>query len=216
MRNVLEGTRLFEVNPLFERISKEKGFYSGRLLEKIAKTGSIQNIKEIPKDIRRIFVTALDIKPEWHVKMQAAFQKHVDNSISKTVNLLQNSSKNDVRKTFELAYSLKCKGITVYRYGCKPQQVLYGPKDLRYEHVTVPPVEQDGVLIKITMNGIGLMGFTTYFGELSMAIDLFNSGTINLNSIISHTFGFSEIGEAFEKLAQGQEDITKAVINFPK
>lgn len=125
MRNVLEGTRLFEVNPLFERIAKEKGFYSGRLLEKIAKTGSIQNIKEIPKDIRRIFVTALDINPEWHVKMQAVFQKYVDNAVSKTINLPNKATKNDVKKAFELAYNLKCKGITVYRYGCKPQQVLY-------------------------------------------------------------------------------------------
>jgi len=125
MRNVLEGTRLFEVNPLFEKIAKERGVYSGKLLEKIAKSGSIQKIKEIPKDIRRIFVTALDIKPEWHVKMQAAFQKYVDNSISKTINLSENSTKNDVKKAFELAYKLKCKGITVYRYGSKPQQVLY-------------------------------------------------------------------------------------------
>jgi ribonucleoside-diphosphate reductase alpha chain len=125
MRNVLEGTRLFEVNPLFEKISKERGFYSGKLLEKIAKSGSVQKIKEIPKDIRRIFVTALDINPEWHVKMQAAFQKYVDNSISKTVNLPENATKNDVKNIFGLAYKLKCKGITVYRYGCKPQQVLY-------------------------------------------------------------------------------------------
>jgi ribonucleoside-diphosphate reductase alpha chain len=130
MRNVLEGTRLFEVNPLFERIVKEKGLYSGKLLEKIAKTGSIQNIKEIPKDIKRIFKTSLDIKPEWHVKMQAAFQKYVDNAVSKTINLPNKATKNDVREAFELAYKLKCKGITIYRYGCKPQQVLYVGKPL--------------------------------------------------------------------------------------
>lgn len=125
MRNVLEGTRLFEVNPLFERIAKERGFYSGKLLEKIAKTGSIQSIREIPTEIRKIFVTALDIKPEWHVKMQASFQKYVDNGISKTVNLPENATNGDARKVFELAYKLKCKGITVYRYGCRTQQVLY-------------------------------------------------------------------------------------------
>jgi ribonucleoside-diphosphate reductase alpha chain len=125
MRNVLEGTRLFEVNPLFERVAKEKGFYSGKLLEKIAKFGSIQEIKEIPKDIRRIFVTALDIKSEWHIRIQAAFQKYVDNAVSKTINLPKNATKNDVKKNFELAYKLKCKGITVYRYGSKLQQVLY-------------------------------------------------------------------------------------------
>lgn len=130
MRNVLEGTRLFEVNPIFERVAKEREFYSGRLLERIAKSGSIQKIKEIPKDVRRVFVTALDIKPEWHVKMQSSFQKYVDNSISKTVNMPQNATKNDVRNIFELAYKLKCKGITVYRYGCKPEQVLYVGKPL--------------------------------------------------------------------------------------
>jgi len=133
MRNVLEGTRLFEVNPLFEKIAKERGFYSGRLLEKIAKSGSIQKIKEIPKDVRKIFVTALDIKPEWHVKMQAAFQKYVDNAVSKTTNLPENATKNDVKRIFELAYKLKCKGITVYRYGSKSQQVLYLGKQLTAE-----------------------------------------------------------------------------------
>ncbi|MEM5872509.1 MAG: adenosylcobalamin-dependent ribonucleoside-diphosphate reductase, partial [Candidatus Aenigmatarchaeota archaeon] len=133
MRNVLEGTRLFEVNPLFEKISKENGFYSAKLLEKIAKLGSIQKIKEIPKEIRRIFVTALDIEPEWHVKMQAAFQKYVDNAVSKTVNLPNNATKKDVEKAFLLAYSLKCKGITVYRYGSKKQQVL----NIGKPHLTV-------------------------------------------------------------------------------
>ncbi len=132
MRNVLGGTRLFEVNPLFEKIAKEKGFYSGKLLEKIAKTGSIQDIKKMPKDVRRIFKIALDIKSEWHVRMQAAFQKHVGNAVSKTINLPNKANKNDVRKAFELAYKLKCKGITVYRYGCKPNQVLYVGKP----HVT--------------------------------------------------------------------------------
>ena len=125
MRNVLEGTRLFEVNPLFERIAKERKFYSAKLLEKIAKTGSIQKIKEIPIDVRKIFKTALDIKPDWHVRMQAAFQKYTDNAVSKTINLPKNATVNDVKKAFELAYKLKCKGITVYRYGSKSQQVLY-------------------------------------------------------------------------------------------
>jgi len=140
MRNVLEGTRLFEVNPYFERIAKDRGFYSGKLLEKIAKHGSIQKIKGIPKDIKEIFVTALDIKPEWHVRMQASFQKHVDNAVSKTINLPNNATKNEVKNAFELAFKLKCKGITVYRYGCKPQQVLYvGDK-----HITAEPEYSGG------------------------------------------------------------------------
>jgi ribonucleoside-diphosphate reductase alpha chain len=124
MRKVLEGTRLFEINPLFEMMAKEKGFYSAGLLEEIASTGSVQGIKEVPEDVKRVFVTALDIDPMWHVRMQAAFQKHTDNAVSKTVNLPQNATVKDVEKVFRLAYKLKCKGITVYRYGSKPEQVL--------------------------------------------------------------------------------------------
>jgi len=124
MRKVLEGTRLFEINPLFEMTAKERGFYSAELLEEIARTGSVQGIKGVPEDVRRVFVTALDIKPEWHVRMQAAFQKYTDNAVSKTVNLPHEASVEDVEKVFWLAYRLKCKGITVYRYGSKPEQVL--------------------------------------------------------------------------------------------
>jgi ribonucleoside-diphosphate reductase alpha chain len=125
IRNVLSGTRLFETNPLFEMIAKEKGFYSEQLLEKIAKTGSVQNTKEVPDDVKRLFVTALDIDPEWHVKMQAAFQKYTDNAVSKTVNLPAEATADDVRKIYDMAWQLKCKGVTVFRYGSKPEQVLY-------------------------------------------------------------------------------------------
>jgi len=124
MRKVLEGTRLFEINPLFELTAKERGFYSAGLLEEIAGTGSVQGIGGVPDDVRRVFVTALDIKPEWHVRMQAAFQKYTDNAVSKTVNLSHDATVGDVEKVFWLAYRLKCKGITVYRYGSKPEQVL--------------------------------------------------------------------------------------------
>ncbi|MEM3404524.1 MAG: adenosylcobalamin-dependent ribonucleoside-diphosphate reductase [Nitrososphaeria archaeon] len=125
MRNVLGGTRLFETNPLFEVIAKERSFYSADLLEEIAKTGSVRGVQGIPEDIKKLFVTALDIQPEWHVKMQAVFQKYTDNAVSKTVNLPADSSVDDVRKVYDLAWKLKCKGITVFRYGSKPEQVLY-------------------------------------------------------------------------------------------
>ena len=124
MRKVLEGTRLFEINPLFEMTAKERGFYSAKLLEEIARTGSAQEVKGVPEDVKRVFVTALDIQPEWHVRMQGAFQKYTDNAVSKTVNLPQDATVEDVEKVFWLAYRLKCKGITVYRYGSKPEQVL--------------------------------------------------------------------------------------------
>jgi ribonucleoside-diphosphate reductase alpha chain len=125
IRNVMEGTKLPEVNPEFERIAREEGFYSQELIMKIARSGSVQDIDEVPREIKRIFVTAFDIQPEWHVKMQATFQKHVDNAVSKTINLPHDATPSDVEKAYWLAYKLKCKGITVYRYGSRPQQVLY-------------------------------------------------------------------------------------------
>jgi len=143
VRNVMEGTRLLEVQPTFEKIAREKGFYSMDLMLKIAKTGSIQNLEEIPKEVRRIFVTALDIAPEWHVKMQGAFQKYVDNAVSKTVNLPPDATVEDVRKIYWLAYKLKCKGITIYRYGSKKEQVLYVGPLLTKEMVTEKHVSAD-------------------------------------------------------------------------
>ncbi|MEM2995669.1 MAG: vitamin B12-dependent ribonucleotide reductase [Candidatus Bathyarchaeia archaeon] len=125
IRNVLDGTRLFEINPLFEATAKEKGFYNAKLLEEIAKTGSVQKIGGVPEDVKKVFVTALDIAPEWHVRMQAAFQKYTDNAVSKTVNMPAEATVEDVKTVFELAWKLKCKGVTVFRYGSKPEQVLY-------------------------------------------------------------------------------------------
>ncbi|MEM3549849.1 MAG: vitamin B12-dependent ribonucleotide reductase [Candidatus Bathyarchaeia archaeon] len=125
IRNVLEGSRLFETNPLFEMVAKDRGFYDAQLLEEIAKTGSVQKIDKVPDDVKKIFVTALDIAPEWHVKMQAAFQKHTDNAVSKTVNMPYEATVEDVNHVLKLAWKLKCKGITVFRYGSKPEQVLY-------------------------------------------------------------------------------------------
>jgi ribonucleoside-diphosphate reductase alpha chain len=125
IRNVLSGTRLFETNPLFEIMAKERGVYSAQLLEEIAATGSVQKIDGVPEEVKELFVTALDIKPEWHVRMQAAFQKYTDNAVSKTVNMPTEATIEDVRKVYDLAWKLKCKGVTVFRYGSKPEQVLY-------------------------------------------------------------------------------------------
>jgi len=124
VRNVMGGVKLLEINSIFEKVAKERGFYSSELMLEIAKKGSIQEIKGIPENIKRVFVTAFDVSPEWHVKMQAAFQKYVDNAVSKTVNLPANAKIDDVRKIYLLAYKLGCKGITVYRYGSKKEQVL--------------------------------------------------------------------------------------------
>jgi len=124
IRNVLSGTRLFEINPLFEETAKRRGFYSKELLARIAQAGSLGKMEEIPADVRRIFVTAFDVTPRQHLQVQSAFQKYADNSVSKTINLPSKSTVEEVRQIFLLAYKLKCKGITVYRYGSKEDQVL--------------------------------------------------------------------------------------------
>lgn len=124
VRNVMEGTRLQETNSDFVRTARRMGFYSRGLLREIARTGSLQHIDGVPKRAKSIFVTALDISPSFHIRMQAAFQKHTDNAVSKTVNLPQNSTPEDVKEAYMLAYRLKSKGITVYRYNSKPDQVL--------------------------------------------------------------------------------------------
>ncbi len=125
MRNVLNGARLFETNYLFEQMAKEQGFYSAKLFEEIARTGSVQKIEGVPEDVKQLFVTALDIAPVWHIKMQAVFQKNTDNAVSKTVNLPNDAKPEDVKEIYDLAWKLKCKGVTVFRYGSKPEQVLY-------------------------------------------------------------------------------------------
>jgi len=124
VRNVLEGIKLVERVPAFERMMLERGIYTDELMSKVTRMGTIQNIKEIPEDMRKLFVTALDIEPTWHVRMQAAFQKHTDNAVSKTVNLPQGASQRDVRDAYLLAHKLGCKGITIFRYGSHDSQVL--------------------------------------------------------------------------------------------
>ncbi|MCF8001924.1 MAG: vitamin B12-dependent ribonucleotide reductase [Halanaerobiales bacterium] len=122
-RHILDDV-LIETHPIFEEIAKERGFYSEELMEKVAKTNSIQDMDEIPEDVKRIFVTAHDIEPEWHIKMQAAFQKSVDNAVSKTVNFHNSATVEDVKKVYEMAYDLDCKGVTIYRDGSRSEQVL--------------------------------------------------------------------------------------------
>lgn len=124
VRHVLEGARLFEVSPLFERRAHESGIYSQELMTEVARKGSVQDIPEVPKDMKDVFVTALDIPPEQHVRVQAAFQKYTDNGVSKTVNLPQSATVGDVLNVYNLAYDLGCKGVTVFRYGSR-SQVLY-------------------------------------------------------------------------------------------
>jgi ribonucleoside-diphosphate reductase alpha chain len=123
-RNVMDNDELIEVNPYFEMIARKRGFYSKELMDRVAKGGTLKGIEEIPADVKEVFVTAHGVGPEWHVKMQAAFQKYTDNGVSKTVNLPQDATPADVKKIYSLAYELGCKGVTIYRDGSKERQVL--------------------------------------------------------------------------------------------
>jgi ribonucleoside-diphosphate reductase alpha chain len=125
----MDNDELMEVNPYFENVARERGFYSRELMDTIAQKGSIHDVEDIPEDVKEIFVTAHDVTPEWHIRMQAAFQKYTDNAVSKTVNLPKDATIEDVRKVYDLAYRLQCKGVTIYRDGSKEEQVLsFGEK----------------------------------------------------------------------------------------
>ncbi|MFC2163094.1 vitamin B12-dependent ribonucleotide reductase [Candidatus Altiarchaeota archaeon] len=124
IRNILDGTELVEVNPLFEKIAKERGFYDEELMRRIANRGTIQGIDEVPQDVRQVFVTSHEVTPEWHVRMQATFQGHTDNAVSKTVNFPNSATTDEVEDVYMLAYQLGCKGVTIYRDGSRSNQVL--------------------------------------------------------------------------------------------
>ncbi|MEJ2586783.1 MAG: vitamin B12-dependent ribonucleotide reductase [Deltaproteobacteria bacterium] len=154
VRNVMDNDRLVEVNPYFKQVAKERGFYSRELMETIASKGSIRNISEIPQEVREVFATAHDIVPEWHIRMQAAFQKYTDNAVSKTVNLPRDATVEDVQKVYDLAYDLGCKGVTIYRDGSKENQVLsFTKKD--------KAPKESGFMTAVKERPETLNGFTT-------------------------------------------------------
>ncbi|MCL4310355.1 MAG: vitamin B12-dependent ribonucleotide reductase [Actinobacteria bacterium] len=124
IRNVLDNTEMVEVHRAFEQMAKDGGFYSPELMKEIARKGSIANIPEVPENIKSLFVTAHDVIPEWHIRMQAAFQKFTDNAVSKTVNFPHDATTDDVEQVYKLAYRTGCKGVTIYRDGSREVQVL--------------------------------------------------------------------------------------------
>lgn len=123
-RNVMDNDKLIEVNPLFEEIMKDKDLYSQEILELIATKGSIAGLDQLPKELRDVFVTAHDVTPKWHIEMQAAFQEFTDNAVSKTVNFPQTATRDQIEEVYRLAYTLGCKGVTVYRSGSREGEVL--------------------------------------------------------------------------------------------
>ena len=124
IRNIMDGTEMIEVNPILREVLEERGLYSDELMKKIAKQGSPEGIEEIPEEIRRVFVSAHEVSPEFHIRMQAAFQRHTDNAVSKTVNFCNSATREEVAEVYKLAFRLGCKGVTIYRDGSRSEQVL--------------------------------------------------------------------------------------------
>jgi len=138
--NVLDNDKMIEVEPAFREAMEKRGLMTRKLMEEITEAGTLRDVEDVPEDIRRVFVTAHDIAPEWHIKMQAAFQKHTDNAVSKTVNFHQEATQDDVREAYMLAYELGCKGVTIYRDKSRQEQVLnIGAKDKPKAGPTVVP-----------------------------------------------------------------------------
>lgn len=123
-RNVMDGTEMLEINPIFEKYAKDNGFYSEELMKEIAKDGSIAHVEGISDEVKQMFATAHDVTPEWHVRMQAAFQLHTDNAVSKTVNFEESATKEDIEKAYILAFENDLKGITVYRNNSRTFQPM--------------------------------------------------------------------------------------------
>ncbi|MBM4286299.1 MAG: vitamin B12-dependent ribonucleotide reductase [Deltaproteobacteria bacterium] len=169
VRRVLEGTELIEAHPYFEELARRRGFYSAELMRAIAQTGSIRDFQEIPKDIRRLFVTAHEVTPQWHIRIQAAFQKHTDNAVSKTVNFPHQAAPEDVRQVYQMAHEMGLKGVTIYRDGSRDEQVLsFGkdkPRTLEYITPRPRPTRTTGATELIT-TGCGKLYVTVNSDDL--------------------------------------------------
>lgn len=139
IRKVLDGEELVETHPYFQKVAKERGFYSEDLMKRIAEKGSLEDFNEIPEDVRRVFVISHDIDPEWHIRIQAAFQKHTDNAVSKTINFPFAATTEDVYEAYISAFKLGCKGLTIYRDGSRDVQVLNIQRKTEYPQVEPRP-----------------------------------------------------------------------------
>jgi ribonucleoside-diphosphate reductase alpha chain len=185
IRNIMDNVKMIEAHPYFKDVAERRGFYSEELMKTIAEKGSIQGLGQIPEDIQKLFVTAHDVEPVWHVRMQAAFQKCTHNAVSKTVNLPQEASVDDVRVIYMLAYESGCKGVTIYRDRSRDEQVLSIPsstKDKDAEKAAAPakmiprrrPTVIKGTTTKIA-TGCGNLYVTINDDEKGMPFEVFMS-----------------------------------------
>ncbi|MDL1973872.1 MAG: vitamin B12-dependent ribonucleotide reductase [Deltaproteobacteria bacterium] len=152
VRKVLDGDELVEIHPFFKKMARKKKFFSADLIKRISETGSVQHTEDVPEDLKRLFVTSHDIAPKWHIRIQAAFQNHTDNAVSKTVNFPADATEKDVEDVYRMAYEYGCKGVTIYRYGSRERQVLNLGGDTQKKELTprFRPVRTYGITERIS------------------------------------------------------------------
>jgi ribonucleoside-diphosphate reductase alpha chain len=210
-RHVLDGQKLVETNPIFERIAKERGIHSKELFERIAAEGTLAHLEGIPADLRDVFVCAHDVSPEWHVRMQGAFQKHCDSSISKTINLPHDAERDEVQRMYTLAWELGCKGVTVYRDGCRNNQPMALTQKEEKKVETVLPVKRTPADFKTrrpartpSMLPAVRMRQNTPFGHMHIAISVDPAQNRELEV-------FAQLGKAGDVAASDLEAISRLV-----
>jgi len=186
VKNVLDGKRLQEINPTFISVAKKRGFYSEELLREIVATGSCQHIESVPEDVRRLFRTAMEINYETHIRMQAVFQSHTDLAVSKTINMRNDATIEDIDQAYKLAAQLGCTGITIYRDGSKPTQVLEVERspeltdnqELPIDGVSSLPRQRPNMMSGSTerlRTGHGNMYVTINFDEIGKPFEVFTN-----------------------------------------
>ncbi|MFP4051548.1 MAG: LAGLIDADG family homing endonuclease, partial [Thermoplasmata archaeon] len=188
VKNVLDGEQLVMPDSVFAEIAEEGGFYSEELMKNIADQGTVTDIDEVPDDIKPLFKTALEIKPEWHIRMQGAFQDYVDNAISKTVNFPNDALEEDIREVYNLAYDLKCKGVTVYRSGSRQEQVMEveGEKKKDEEETKKKPRKRPTTVTGTTRK------INTGYGGLYVTINEDEHGLFEVFAQIGRAGGFTQ------------------------
>lgn len=210
-RNVLGGQRLVEINPIFEKLAKERGL-QGDIFERLAAEGSLAHLEGVPDEVKRIFVCAHDVAPEWHVRMQGAFQKHCDSSISKTINLPHDAERAEVERIYTLAWELGCKGVTVYRDGCRNNQpMVLTKKEEKPAEVVAMPAKRTPAEFKVrrpartpSMLPAVRMRQNTPFGHMHIAITVDPSQNRELEV-------FAQLGKAGDVAASDLEAISRLV-----
>lgn len=173
-RNVLDNDKLVEINEIFKNVAEKEGFYNDAFIEEVAIKGSISHIKDIPDKWKNVFIVSHEINPDWHVKMQSAFQMYTDNAVSKTVNFPNAATIEDVRRVYLLAYKLECKGITIYRDGSRAEQVINIGTETKTREAEEQPVFKPKPRPKILVGRT--IEMITGCGKLYVTINLDETG----------------------------------------